>query len=275
MVIKLSDGLSGMATNWTDIDVVGEAMMGDVIVARLFMEEMTDSTISLCCDFTKALPDGRFERLATVRQATTWVRLNGKSEPIKEPFPKFLYDAFKSMEPRTDGDGTLPELPASLGRLKLEQRKLHAIAQHEPKFLHREDFHTCMDDSNIVANIYYSRYFSWQWRTSDLFFFSKVPQLVSAIVELGNVRELIPLNNHIDFVRDGFPFDKIRTELAVVRSTESAATFQYTHYRVNENGNEEKLCVGKQDVVWVRRTPIGTPVPEPFPLAIRQALQGA
>ncbi|MFK7819785.1 MAG: polyketide synthase dehydratase domain-containing protein, partial [Planctomycetaceae bacterium] len=274
MVIKLSDGLTGMATNWTDIDVVGEAMMGDVIVARLFMEEMTDATVTLCCDFARRPPNGRLERLATVRQATTWVKLHGRSEPTKEAFPKFLFDAFKSMEPPRQG-GTLPELPESLGRLKLEQRKLEAITPAAGgTVLGSETFKTCMDDSNIVANIYYARYFHWQWRTSDQFLFNHVPQLVREMTALGNVRELVQLNCHIDHVRDGFPFDLIRTELAVTRTTETAATFRFTHYRVDEAGNEEKLCVGTQDVCWVRRTPSGTPVPEPFPLAVQQAFKG-
>ena len=273
MVIKLSDGKSGMASNTTEVDVVGEAMMGDVIVARLFMEELSEATVSLCCDFTKKLPSGRFERLATVRQKTTWVALNGKEDPTKQPFPKFLYDAFKSMEARSDREAKLPELPESLGRVKLEQRKLEAIQRHEPVVIWNENFHTCLDDSNIVGNVYYSRYFHWQWRTSDLFLYSVAPQLVANIVDLGNVRELIPLNSHIEFVRDAFPFDRIRTELAVIRSTECAATFQFTHYRVHENGQQEKLSVGLQDVVWVRRTPTGSPVPEPFPLAVREAIQ--
>ena len=272
MVIKLSDGKSGMATNWTDIDVVGEAMLGDVIVARLCMESMTNATVSLRCDFAKMLPGDRMERLATVRQATTWVRLDGRNDPVKEPFPKFLFDAFKSMEPRTDREPKSPELPESLGRVKLEQRKLDAIQPHEPVTLWSERFSTCLDDSNIVANIYYSRYFHWQWRTSDLYLFSMAPHLMASMTDLGNVRELVPLSSRIDFVRDAFPFDRIRTELAVTRCTECAATFQFTHYRVHQNEHQEKLSVGTQDVVWVRRTPNGSPVPEPFPLAVRNAM---
>ena len=135
MVLKLSDGLSGMATNWTNVDIVGEAMMGDVIVARLWQVEMTDSTITLGCDFARELPDGRFERLAYTEQATTWVRLNGRNEPTKEPFPKFLLDGFTTMAPQSEREQVLPELPSSLGRLKLEQNKLEAIKPHQPVVL--------------------------------------------------------------------------------------------------------------------------------------------
>ena len=273
MYIKLSDGVFGMATNSTSVDVVGECVMGDVIVARLFMESMTDATVNLCCDYAKQLPNGRLERLATVRQAATWVELDGRNDPTKKPFPKFLFDAFKSMEPRVDREGKLPELPFSLGRVKLEENKLAEIPAHEPVKLWSENFSTCLDDSNIVANIYYARYFHWQWRTSDLYLYSVSPQLMTSITSLGNIRELLTVNSRIDFVRDAFPFDRIRTELAVTRSTECSATFQFTHYRVNDNGQEEKLCVGTQDVVWIRRTPNGTPVPEPFPLAVREAMK--
>ena len=273
MVIKLSDGLSGMATNWTEIDVVGEAMMGDVIVARLWMESKTDASICLCCDFLKALPGGRYERLATVQQGTTWVRLDGRNDPVKEPFPKFLADAFESMAPRNVAEKALPEYPTNLGRLKLEVKKLHAQLTQQPVTVWAENFSTCMDDSNIVGNIYYSRYFHWQWRTSDLFLYSAAPQLMAAITALSDVRELIPLNSRIDFIRDAFPFDRIQTELAVTRFTESSATFQFTHYRLNDNDGREKLSVGTQDVVWVRRTPSGTAVPEPFPLAVREAIR--
>ena len=274
MVLKLSDGKSGMATNWTEVDVVGEAMMGDVIIARLWMESMTDASVVLACDFAKVLPGNRLERLAFVRQATTWVRLDGRNDPVKEPFPKFLYDAIKSMDSDVQREPKLPELPESLGRIKLEKEKLHAMEAHQPLVVWEENFSTCLDDSNIVANIYYSRYFHWQWRTSDLFLHSKAPHLMTGDVAMGDVRELVPLNSRIDFVRDAFPFDRIRTELAVTRSSDVAATFQFTHYRVHENGHKEKLSVGTQDVVWVRRTPNGNAVPEPFPLAIREALRG-
>jgi len=274
MVLKLSDGLSGMATNWTDVNVVGEAMMGDVIVARIWQVSMTDASVVLGCDFSKVLPGNRLERLAYVEQATTWVRLDGRNDPTKEQFPKFLFDALKSMEPHANREQMLPELPESLGRLKLEQQKLESMPRHEPVVVWGENFSTCLDDSNIVANIYYARYFHWEWRTSDLFLYNAVPHLMTGDVAMGNVRELVPLNSHIDNVRDAFPFDRIRTELAVVRSTDTAATFSFTHYRINEDGRQEKLAAGTQDVVWVRRTPDGKAVPEPFPLAVREAFKG-
>ena len=92
-------------------------------------------------------------------------------------------------------------------------------------------------------------------------------------VAMGNIRELVPLNSRIDFVRDGFPFDRIRTELAVTRSTDVAATFQFTNYRIHDDGSLEKLNAGSQDVCWIRRTPNGSAVPEPFPLAVREAFK--
>ncbi len=76
-----------MSTNWTDIDVVGELMMGDTVIARFFREEMTEASINLVCDFCKLLPDGRLMRVAFVRQTTTWVALQGKNEPVKAAFP--------------------------------------------------------------------------------------------------------------------------------------------------------------------------------------------
>ncbi len=88
-----------------------------------------------------------------------------------------------------------------------------------------------------------------------------VPHLVSNITSIGNVRELIPTNGRIDYFRDAFPFDRIRTELAVTRSTECAATLQFTHFRVLESGELQKLAVGKQDVIWVRRTRLRLPHP--------------
>ena len=272
---KLFDGLSGMSTNWTDIDIVGELMMGDMVIARFFREEMTESTINLVCDFCKLTPDGRLMRVAFVRQMTTWVSLEGKKEPLKAAFPQFLADAFRKVAPRSSAPPKYMELMSSLGRLKLEQQKLESIKPGNPTLLWNEEFQTTSADSNIVQNLYHSRYFNWQWRTSDLFLYSLVPQLVSNITSIGNVRELIPLSGHIDYFRDAFPFDRIRTELAVTRSTECAATLQFTYFRILESGELQKLAFGKQDVVWVRRTPAATATPTPFPKALREALQSA
>jgi acyl-CoA thioesterase FadM len=78
----------------------------------------------------------------------------------------------------------------------------------------------------------------------------------------------------MDFMRDAFPFDRIRLEMHARAVTESAATLQFVFYRIAPDGLPERLAVGEQDVIWVRRTANGSPAPAPFPEEIRRAFEG-
>jgi acyl-CoA thioesterase FadM len=137
--------------------------------------------------------------------------------------------------------------------------------------LRTDEFDTCLDDANLVGNIYFARYFTWQSRACDQFLYAVAPTMVTGA---GEVQEFLPLGSRMDFLRDAFPFDRIRLEMRVRGMTESAATLEFVFFRVLSDGSAEKLSVGEEDVAWVRRAANGSPVPAPFPDPVRHALDG-
>ena len=279
MVSDFVSGEWGMVTNGVSLKILGETTSYDTIQARCWLGNVINSSFDTYIEFCKVLPDQSLERVALAEVKATWVRLVSYGVPTPQPFPEYLQsylDHFAAKEPaRIDlyraPTASLPSLPESLQSLDPGSVIYEVSPQvhHYGDLLKSETFQTTLEESNFVGNVYYGNYFTWQGRMLDLFLYSVAPEYLRVSTPKG---EMIPVYAHMDYLREAMPFDKIRVYLYVQSVTECGASFTFEFYREFADGTQEKLQVGRQEVVWARRNPEGLAVAQAWPEAILAAL---
>jgi acyl-CoA thioesterase FadM len=226
------------------------------------------------CDFGKVWPGGRIERVAFGSQKATWVRLIGHGLVAPEPLPDDFAEFVRRMGPRP-GDPAiarppLPEPLASLDTGPVVDRAPVGPAAGRP--LRTETFQTTLEEANLVGNVYFANYFSWQNRVRDLFLHAVDPDCHSGI---GECCELLTLHTRVDYLREAMPFDRVQVDLRLRTLSCAGAVLAFEYFRSMPDGIRQKLSVGTQEVAWVRRDADGTPAAQPWPDPIRRALIGA
>ncbi len=271
LVEQIATGEWGLVTNWADVRILGEANAYEPIAARFWVPEVNGSRIRLCCDFSKLKLDRSMERIAIAEQETTWVAVIGHGQVKPAPFPPYLAEFLDAMQQARDGR-LIPMVrkPALLATLDPGSVIYQAPSRPEGlPALHSETFGTTLEDSNLVGNVYYANYFVWQGRVRDALLHSLAPEYVRGIGEHG---EMICTHSRLDYLRDAMPFERIRVSLFVKSVFECGAVFGFEYLRENGSGETEKLAVGEQKVVWVKRQADRTPLPAPLPDKLRRVL---
>ena len=268
---QIATGEWGLVTNWGDVHIFGEVTANDVIQMRFWTDHPHGSEVEFFCDFWKMHADGRKERVALGEQKATWVRLVGHGQVVPEPLPDYLTAFIESMGPRDSNARTLPALPESLKGLDLGP-----VLEEVPcgpsggRLLHTETMQTTLEESNLVGNVYFANYFTWQGKVRDLFLHSIAPQYFRGI---GSDGEMVCLRSRMDYLREAMPFDRIQVVMTVRSIRTCGAVLGFEYYRLEPEGRRQKLSVGTHEVAWVRRDTNGDPQPAAFPAVVRDALQ--
>jgi acyl-CoA thioesterase FadM len=134
----------------------------------------------------------------------------------------------------------------------------------------RSVFETTLEESNLVGNIYYANYFSWQRRLLDQFLYTIDRNYLRGI---GAAGEMICLRSRMDFLREAMPFDPVRVAMCLRTLSECGAEFQFEFHRVLDDGVLQKLSIGKQLIVWAQRDARSRPTPTPWPAKLYDALR--
>ncbi len=270
-------GQFGMVTNSVSLRVLGEATTYDTIQARCWLGNLVNSSFATYIEFCKVLSDQSLERIAMAEVNATWVRLLSYGIPSPEAMPDYLQDymaQFAAKSPaaidlKESPTDTLQALPSSLTEIDLGP--IHYQSPQVPygDLIFTEVFQTTLEEANLVGNVYYGNYFIWQGRAIDLFLYSLAPQYFRVSTAQG---EVIPLYSHMNYMREAMPFDKVRVHLYLQQMTECGAVFNFEFFRELPNQELEKLHTGAQEVIWANRQANGTPIPAPWPEAIRTAM---
>jgi enediyne biosynthesis thioesterase len=125
------------------------------------------------------------------------------------------------------------------------------------------------EDTNVVGNVYFTKYLSWQGSCRELFLREHTPELFR---ELGGDLALVTVRCSCEF------FDELRVcdEVVVVmtlqwmRQNRLAMGFDYAK---TGPGPGVPVARGAQEVACMRRTDQGLR-PEPIPEGLRRALDG-
>ncbi len=276
---QFATGQWGGVTNYADLTILGEATTHDLIEVWLWASGnggAQNAVLDLTFDFRKLRPDGTYQRLAWLEQQTTWVRILDHGVAKVEPYPDYYGRFLDDMLPRYEAPN-LPEpiaeplRPLFAGEGERELFRAQAGPIVKPTLL-TQWMDTCLEDANIVGNIYFANYYAWQGRVRDRYFYDLIPDHFKGTGEKG---ELICLNCRVDHLREAMPFDRIEVRMALKKLKECRATLHFEYYKPDHSGKRMKLATGKQEVVWVRRDKRNTPVPHPFPEAVRRGFEKA
>ena len=263
-----------MVTTMVNLRVLGDATTYDTIQARCWIGNVINSTFDTYIEFCKVLPDERLERVALADVRATWVQPVSDDVPLDQPFPAYLQAYLDRCSINLPAAIALKNTPTTTPQTHLSG--LHAGAMLYRPQSHRygdlllsEVFQTTLEESNLVGNIYYGTYFTWQGRLLDLFLYTTAPEYLRVPTPQG---EMISLYSRIDFRQEAMPFDRIQVSLYVQSVSECGAVFKFEFFRERSMRCKEKLHTGQQEVLWVERQPDGTPMATPWPQSIRQAL---
>ncbi len=275
---QFAKGKYGQVTNDTHLQILGEATAKDRVEIKLWASDNrgpANSTMELTYDVRKILPDGSYERLAKCIQNTTWVKVLEygivKPEPYPEYYQKFMDSPHVLLLPQNNALSSFEPLFEPLQELKQNKDdKEEYTAPDAPvikPILHEQIIQTSLDDSNLVGNVYFANYFSWQGQTRDQYFYNLIPEYFRG-TEIES--ELLCLESRVDHLREAMPFDKIIVSMALKKLKTFSAVFYFEYFRLEADGKRIKLAFGEQNAIWVIRDSQGKPIPSPFPLKVKK-----
>lgn len=212
-------------------------------------------------------------------QHTTWVRIleHGKVKPA--PYPDYYWEFIKSphvmLLPQKDAPNTPEPLFEPLQDLIMQceqDKELYAapVGPIVQPLLCEQIIETSLENSNLVGNIYFANYYSWQGQTRDRYFYNLVPECFRGIGDQG---ELLCLACRVDHLREAMPFDRIFVTMALKKLNVCSAVFYFEYFRIGRDEKRTKLAFGEQHAVWVIRDDKGNPVPAPFPVKVKKDFQ--
>jgi enediyne polyketide synthase len=279
LIDLLATGRWGSVTNYSRIEIHGEARTGDLIQLRMWTSENAgpcDATMTLQFDFVRLLPEGGAQRLAFGELQTTWVELTGPGQARPAPYPNVLQLFFKNMIPRgraPQPDLSLPMPLAAFGRIDPGQALYHATAGPiiRPQ-LGAQTFETALGQANAVGNVYYAKYYEWQGMLRDRYLQHLLPDYFGGTGERG---EAICLACRVDHLREAMPFDRIRVTMALKTWYRDRALLSFDYFRAEAGAVPVKLAWGSHEMAWVVRDADGRPRPADFPEPLRRALEDA
>jgi enediyne core biosynthesis thioesterase len=137
-------------------------------------------------------------------------------------------------------------------------------ARMPPRYLYRHRI--SFEETNLIGNVYFARFVSWQGRCRELFLFDYAPGMRG---QLDGSLRLVTLNVACDFFGELHALDEveIRMSLAHLRQHRIGLAFDYVLLRP---GDETLVARGTQEVACMQQTEKGL-----FPAAVPQELAAA
>lgn len=122
-------------------------------------------------------------------------------------------------------------------------------------------------ETNLVGNVYYTHYLSWQGRCREFFLRDHAPDVLAA---LQRDLALVTVRVACDFLNELVAFDEVSVRMRLTHHTQNRATMSFEYWRVNRDG-EELVARGEQQVAAMRREGERM-VATPFPPSMQAAL---
>lgn len=102
------------------------------------------------------------------------------------------------------------------------------------------------EETNLVGNVYYTNYFSWQGRCREMFLREHTPQVLAEL-QAGELR-LVTAHASCDFVDEFNVFDEIVIRLSLNRFIAYGLSLNFDYFR-----GQEALARGRQDIKFLRQ----------------------
>ena len=123
-------------------------------------------------------------------------------------------------------------------------------------------------DTNLLGNVYFSHYLSWQGYCREMFLKEKVP---SVIDELAHDLRLVTLRCSCEYFAELFAFDEVVIRMRLQGITQNRIALGFEYWRSSASG-EELTARGEQEISSMRFAS-GSLTPAPLPDVLREALQ--
>jgi enediyne polyketide synthase len=133
-------------------------------------------------------------------------------------------------------------------------------------------FETSLRDSNLVGNLYYSNFASWQGHVRDRFMHRLIPEYYRGKGERG---ELLCTNFSLNYLREAMPFDRIEVKMYLGAVYESGVDLAFEYHRMEPDESRTKLAIARHSAIWAARDEAGTYAPAPWPQPVMDALMGS
>lgn len=122
-------------------------------------------------------------------------------------------------------------------------------------------------ETNLVGNVYFTNYLSWQGRCRELFLLEHAPDVLA---ELQRGLALVTVRVSCDFLNELVAFDQVAVRMRLTAHAQNRATMSFEYWRL-QDGGEELVARGEQQVAAMRRQG-NSMVPMPFPPSMQAAL---
>jgi len=126
------------------------------------------------------------------------------------------------------------------------------------------------EDSNLLGNVYFTAYFSWQGHCRELFLMKHAPEVVSEMKS--GASRLVTTQAACEFFDELLPGDEVEVRLTDRISDERVLRLAFAFARITgADRSNPVVAVGTQDVQLMR--PQGSRwVPAPLPNDLRQTV---
>lgn len=105
------------------------------------------------------------------------------------------------------------------------------------------------EDTNLIGNVYYVKYFSWQGRCREMFIRAYCPELLD---ELSDGLALVTTRCSCEFLQELAAFDEVAVRMRLGELGQSRVTMLFEYWRV-AGASEELVAHGEQQVAFMRR----------------------
>jgi enediyne core biosynthesis thioesterase len=124
-----------------------------------------------------------------------------------------------------------------------------------------------LEETNLVGNVYFTRYFSWQGRCRELFLREYAPEVFD---QLHGDLALVTLSSSCDFFDELGVSDEVRVAMDLEDIYQNRVTMGFEYRRLSPEP-ETVVARGRQEVACMRRGEAGL-YPAPIPDGLRRAL---
>ena len=129
--------------------------------------------------------------------------------------------------------------------------------------------HVGFEETNLVGNVYYVNHLRWQGRCREMFLREHAPDIIE---ELRRDLALATVRCSCDYLAELEPFDQVLVRMRLAGIAQNRITLAFEYYRVREDGTEELVARGEQQVACMKREGNRT-VPTAIPTSLREALR--
>ncbi len=125
------------------------------------------------------------------------------------------------------------------------------------------------EDTNLVGNVYFSHFVSWQGRCREAFLAEHAPDVLAALA--GDLR-LVTLSVSCDFYEELRAFDEVALEMRLASRQGHRLGLAFD-YRLHRDGTSRLAARGAQEVACMRVSGEGRLVAAELPESLAGALQ--